>query len=179
MRTAYAWVWRAAHLLENPTNQAASVVETAYDDLLAEMVTHATDQGGLTSAIQHFLKVTASYAPDLFHCYDVPGLPRTNNDLEHTFGTARHHERRATGRKTGDSGLVLRGQVRLLASVVGQCQVMDAADLMPTDLLAWQAMRQELNFRAEARRAQHRFRHDPAAYLATLESRLLQSSLPP
>jgi len=51
--------------------------------------------------------------------------------------------------------------------------------LTPTDLAAWQAMRQELDFRAEARRAQHRFRHDPAAYLATLESQLLQSSLPP
>ena len=172
-------MWRAAHLLENTTNQAASEVQTAFDDLLGDMTDHVVEQGTLTSAIQHFLKVTASYAPDLFHCYDVPGLPRTNNDLEHTFGTARHHERRATGRKTGDSGLVLRGQARLLASVVGQCQVMDAADLAPTDLLAWQTLRHELDFRAEARRAQHRFRHDPAAYLATLESQLLQSSLPP
>jgi len=172
-------VWRAAHLLENATNQTASEVQTAFDDLLDDMTDHVADQGNLTSAIRHFLKVTASYAPDLFHCYDVPGLPRTNNDLEHTFGTARHHERRATGRKTGDAGLVLRGQVRLLASVVGQCQVMDAADLTPTDLAAWQTLRQELDFRAEARRAQHRFRHDPAAYLATLETQLLPSRLPP
>ena len=172
-------MWRAAHLLENASNQAASDVQTTFDDLVGDMTDHVVEQGTLTSAIQHFLKVTASYAPDLFHCYDVPGLPRTNNDLEHTFGTARHHERRATGRKTGDAGLVQRGQARLLASVVGQCQVMEAADLTPTDLAAWQAMRQELDFRAEARRAQHRFRHDPAAYLATLESQLLQSSLPP
>lgn len=172
-------MWRAARLLENAANQAASEVRTAFDDLLGDMTDHVADQGNLASAIRHFLNVTASYAPDLFHCYDVPGLPRTNNDLEHTFGTARHHERRATGRKTGDSGLVLRGQVRLLASVVGQCQGMDAADLTPTDLTAWQAIRQELDFRAESRRAQHRFRHDPAAYLATLETQLLQSSLPP
>ena len=172
-------MWRAAHLLENASNQAASDVQTTFDDLVGDMTDHVADQENLTSAIRHFLKVTASYAPDLFHCYDVPGLPRTNNDLEHTFGTARHHERRATGRKTGDSGLVLRGQARLLASAVGQCQVMDAADLAPTDLLAWQTLRHELDFRAEARRAQHRFRHDPAAYLATLESQLLQSSLPP
>jgi len=172
-------VWRAAHLLENASNQAASDVQTTFDDLVGDMTDHVADQENLTSAIRHFLKVTASYAPDLFHCYDVPGLPRTNNDLEHTFGTARHHERRATGRKTGDAGLVQRGQARLLASVVGQCQVMDAADLAPTDLLAWQTLRHELDFRAEARRAQHRFRHDPAAYLATLESQLLQSSLPP
>lgn len=143
------------------------------------MTDRAADQGPLTPAMRHFLKVTASYASDLFHCYDVPGLPRTNNDLEHTFGMARHHERRATGRKTGDPNLVLRGQVRLLASVVAPCQALEAANLTPTDLAAWQALRRELDFRAETRRAQHRFRRDPAAYLATLETQLLQSSLPP
>ena len=182
-------MWRAAHLLENATNQAASEVQTAFDDFLSDMTDHVADQGTLTPAIRRFLKVTASYAPDLFHCYDIPGLPRTNTGtrlrvLEHTFGTARHHERRRVpacgcGRKTGDSGLVLRGQVRLLANVVAQCQVMDAADLTPTDLAAWQTLRLELDFRAGARQAQHRFRHDPAAYLATLETQLLQSSLPP
>jgi len=179
MRAAYAWVWRAAHLLEHPTNQAASGGQTALDDLLADLAERAPEQDSLTPAIRHCLKVTARYAPDLFHGDDVPGLPRTNNDVEHTFGTARHHERRATGRNTGDSSLLLRGQVRLLARIVGHGQVMDAADLMPPDLLAWQARRQALDFRAEARRAQHRFRHDPAAYLATLETRLLLSSLPP
>ena len=38
--------------------------------------------GPLTPALAHFHKVTASYWPGLFCCYDVPGLPRTNNDLE-------------------------------------------------------------------------------------------------
>ncbi len=32
-----------------------------------------------------------SYWAGLFHCYAVPDLPRTNNDLEHYFGTARYH----------------------------------------------------------------------------------------
>jgi hypothetical protein len=41
--------------------------------------------GELTDAINHFLKVTRSYWSGLFHCYEVEGLPRTNNDLEHVL----------------------------------------------------------------------------------------------
>jgi hypothetical protein len=38
--------------------------------------------GLLAAAAAHFAKVTASYWPGLFCCYDVPDLPRTNNALE-------------------------------------------------------------------------------------------------
>jgi hypothetical protein len=37
----------------------------------------------LGEAIEHFCHITNNFAPGLFHCYDVEGLPRTNNDLEH------------------------------------------------------------------------------------------------
>lgn len=57
--------------------------------------------GALTGGIEHFLKVTRSYWSGLFHCYDIQGLPRTNNDLEHIFGQWRHHQRRCTGRCIG------------------------------------------------------------------------------
>src|SRR3712207_8356057 len=66
--------------------------------------------------MKHFLKVTVSYWPCRFHCYGVADLPRTNNDLEHLFGSNRYHERRATGRKTASPGTVLRGAVRLIAA---------------------------------------------------------------
>ncbi len=68
--------------------------------------------GSLESGIIHFLKVTNSYWSGLFHCYSVPGNPRTNNDLEHTFGIVRHHHRRCTGRKAAPTSLVLRGSVQ-------------------------------------------------------------------
>jgi hypothetical protein len=48
----------------------------------------------MRSGLEHFLKVTRSFWPGLFQCYDHPDLPRTDNDLEHVFGTYRHHERR-------------------------------------------------------------------------------------
>ena len=58
----------------------------------------------LRNSFRIILKTTRSYAPGLFHCYDVPGLPRTNNDRESDF--------RALGRRllrtTGQKGLTLR-----------------------------------------------------------------------
>ena len=47
--------------------------------------------------LRHFVRVTRSYRPGLFGCYQVADLPRTNNDLEHLFGSHRYHERRASG----------------------------------------------------------------------------------
>jgi hypothetical protein len=182
--TAYAWVHRAAHILSNDANKEAAVVRAAYAALLAEMRRRREDAGALAPAIDHFLRVTDSYAPGLFHCYTVDGLAPTDNDLEHVFGTARHHERRATGRKVASPALVVRGAVRVLATVVAQqrARPLGEADLRlrgQADLARWRQVRQELTYRHDARRAQLRFRRQPAAYLTALEDRLLQSSLPP
>lgn len=135
--------------------------------------------GPLADAVAHFAKVTASYAPGVFHCYDVADLPRTNNELEHFFGAARYHERRATGRRNASPGLVVRGAVRLVAAVVTPLQPVSADDLRPHDLAAWRRVRQQMAGRQASRRAQSRFRKDPAAYLAALEATVLMPSLPP
>ncbi len=134
--------------------------------------------GALAPAVDHFLKVTASYRPGLFHGYDVPGLPRTNNDLEHYFGSARYHERRATGRKGASPGLVVRGAVRVVAAVATRAQPFADAALRPVDLAAWRTLRQPLQTRQAARGAQRRFRRDPDAYLAALEDALSRGGLP-
>jgi hypothetical protein len=80
VRTAYGWVHQAARLLENEGEFAGSEVRRRMEDLLAEMRDGQASVGPLHPAVAHFLKVSASYWPGLSHCYDVPGLPRTNND---------------------------------------------------------------------------------------------------
>jgi hypothetical protein len=134
--------------------------------------------GTLGGAVTHFQKVTASYTDGLFHCYAVPDLPRTNNDLEQCFGAVRYHERRATGRKGAVPGVVVRGAVRVVAVLATRERRFAAAELQLTDLPAWQALRDQLAYRQAARCAQLRFRKDPETYLAALEARLSQSSLP-
>jgi hypothetical protein len=108
----------------------------------------------------------------LFHCYTVPDLPRTNNDLEHEFGSQRHHERRATGRKTASPAMVLRGEARLIAGVATRHHPPSAADLGAVDRERWKALRQRLDRRRHARTLRTRFRRDPDAYLAELEEKV-------
>jgi hypothetical protein len=176
-------VHRAAHILGNDAATDAARVRAAYARLLAEMRRRRDAAGSLAPAVDRFLRVTANYAPGLFHCYAVEGLPPTDNDLEHVFGAARYHERRTTGRKVASPALVLRGAVRVVAAVATQRRgrPFSESDLQlrgPDALARWRRLRAELAVRHAARRAQLRFRRAPAAYLAALEDRLLQSSLP-
>ena len=123
---------------------------------------------------RNFLKVTANYGDGLFHCYDVPDLPATNNDLERRFGTLRYHERRSSGRRAVSGGLVLRGAVRVVAVLSADRREDVTEQLRLRDREAWHKLRQQLELRAESRRAQRRFRQDPVVYLAKLEQQLLQ-----
>jgi hypothetical protein len=180
IQTAYALVHHAAHLLANHDDlDGAALRQTYRDQVLAPLRAHQTDLGSLAPAATHFARVTASSWPGLFPCYDVPGLPRTNNDLEQYFGAARQAERRATGRKSASPALVVRGAVRVVALMATRQQEYSPAELRPRDLAAWRALRQRLDARHQTRRAQARFRRDPAAYLTTLEAQLLKPALPP
>jgi hypothetical protein len=180
IQTAYTRVHHAAHRLANHAGRDATALRQAYQEqVLTPLRTHEVLGGPLASAATHFAKVTASYWPGLFCCYDVPELPRTNNDLEQYFGAARHAERRATGRKGASPALVVRGAVRVVALMATRQHPLSAAELRPRDVAAWQALRQHINARHSARRAQARFRRDPATYLTTLEAQLLKPALPP
>jgi hypothetical protein len=167
-----AGVHQAAHILANHEQQAARPVQDRYQALLDQMAAQRETVGPLAPAVDHFLKVSASYAPGLFHTYAVPGLPRTNNDLEQCFGMARYHQRRVSGRKRPDASLVVRGAVRLVAAVVSRQHRFQGTDLRPPNLARWRALRQHLTHCQDARRAQRRFRRNPAAYLARLEADL-------
>jgi hypothetical protein len=178
IQQAYAWVHQAAHLLANAEQRDVETLKRDYQQLLSTMTQQQDQLGALAPAIAHFLKVTASYWDGLFVCYQVNDLPRTNNDLEQFFGSARHVERRATGRKRASPTLVIRGSVRIVAAGASRILSVSAADLRPSNISAWRALRQTLDYRHEGRRRQLRFRRDPQTYLASLEERLCRSGLP-
>jgi hypothetical protein len=179
IQQAYAWLHQAAHLLANAEQRDVTTLQQEYQLLLETMTQHQDELGALAPAVVHFRKVTTSYGDGLFQCYQVKDLPRTNNDLEQYFGTARHVERRVTGRKRASPTLVVRGSVRVVAAGASRLVSFSAADLRLTDVAAWQRLRQTLNYRHEGRRRQLRFRRDPQTYLASLEQHLLTPSLPP
>ena len=134
----------------------------------------------LSAALGQFRKVTRRYWPGLFHCYDVPDLPRTDNDLERLFGAHRYHERRCSGRKVASPGLVVRGSVRLPAALATRLRgEVRGEALAPSDPDAWRRVRAGLERRRAVRAQGRRFRRDPAGYLQELENTLIKETLPP
>ncbi len=147
LKLAYGWVHQAAHILANHDNLPGEQVRAQYQELLQRLDAQKTEVASLSKAIDHFRKITESFAPGLFHCYDVPDLPATNNALEQCFGSARYHERRATGRRGAIPGVVVRGPVRLLATLATQLHPLSIGELRPSDYGAWRDLREHLSYR--------------------------------
>jgi hypothetical protein len=175
---AYAWVHRAAHILGNEAGEDAAMVQRRFDGLVAAMARHRASAGDLAGAVDHFCKVTRSYRPGLFHCYAISDLPRTNNGLEQLFGSQRHHERRATGRKMASPATVLRGEARAIAATATRLHPPSARELGRVSRKRWVTLRRRLALRRQARTLRTRFRRDPKAYLTELERKVCQPTLP-
>lgn len=178
IEVASGWVHQAAGILKNDAGHDSRGVRRRLGGLLGAMGRHRALAGKLAPAVAHFQKVLGNWWPGLFHTYDVPGLPRTNNDLEQEFGSHRYHERRATGRKAASPSLVLRGSVRLTAAAATRLKTYSAEDLAPSSVERWQNLRQQLDQRRHRRALRYRFRRNPTGYLTELEDRLLKATLP-
>lgn len=178
VQAGFGLVHQAAAILANHEQQCEADVRQRYREFQAAMTRMAEESDALRPKLNHFLKVTASYEPGLFCCYDVPGLPRTNNAMEQLFGATRHHERRCTGRKAASPALVLRGSVRIVASMGTRCHSVSGEDLAAADQNAWRMTRCSLEQRRMTRVWRGRFRRNPTAYLHDLELTLIKPVLP-
>ena len=139
-----AWLRDIAYILEPTPTQAPRGEQVAeqlrgYLDTMLHLP-HVTP--ALYEFRLHLDKVSRSYWPGLFHCYDVPGLPRTNNELESRF---RDTQRRLL-RTTGQKGLTQRtlqrqGAWELLPRSPTAAQVLDAVCHTPLEDLAQERQR--------------------------------------
>jgi hypothetical protein len=180
VQATYRWVKRVARLLEKKGKRDGKQVRRGLSALSSKIRRAASEAKDpvVAEQLRWFVKVTRSYWSGLFHCYDSAEIPRTNNDLEHLFGSHRYHERRASGRKQGSPGLVVQGSVRVVASLATRLRPDEGLKLRTGYVEDWRRLRAELDKRRENRRKQRRFRRDPAGYLSQLENRCLDPSLP-
>lgn len=94
-------------------------------------------------------RVSESYAPGLFHCYDVPGLPRTNNERESEFRDLTHRLLATTGQQ---------GLVRRLIQREGAWEVIPRPGSLPETIQVLSQVDPD-DFRQERQRVrQHRNR---------------------
>jgi hypothetical protein len=101
LNEAAAWLKQIADLLEpdgKPHRSGDQVRQELFAFLQEIQVTHTPDPF-LRRTANAILKTTLRYAPGLFHCYDIPDLPRTNNDRESEFRDLHRRLLRTTSQK--------------------------------------------------------------------------------
>jgi hypothetical protein len=101
LRQAADWLQAIAHLLDPDDQPPRTGIEVrqelfTYLDTIPKECQLPPDLEYLYQAI---LKTTRNYAPGLFHCYDLPGLPRTNNDRESEFRDLNRRLLQTSGQK--------------------------------------------------------------------------------
>jgi hypothetical protein len=101
LRQSADWLEYIANLLDpdrNPIRSGDQVRQDLFDYLDAIQPT-SHDVPFLSAAFRSIQKITRSYAPGLFHSYDITGLPRTNNERESDFRDLNRRLLRTTGQK--------------------------------------------------------------------------------
>lgn len=101
LRQAADWLEQIADVLDpakKPFRSADQVQKTLFA-YLDEIETISNQQPGLQPFFHTIQKITISYAPGLFHCYDIPGFPRTNNLRESDFRDLNRRLLRTTGQR--------------------------------------------------------------------------------
>jgi hypothetical protein len=101
LRLSADWLEHVANLLDpdnHPPRSGDQVRQDLFSYLEAVQASRPPDPF-LRNTFHIIEQTTQRYAPGLFHCYDVPGLPRTNNERESDFRELGRRLLRTTGQK--------------------------------------------------------------------------------
>jgi hypothetical protein len=187
VRAMREWLMRLEHILDgswadSPEEISNAEVAGRFDEWLKDL-THFLQAEGRTQEehlrLGHLLKVMSHLRPGLVQCYDLPGFPRTNNDMEISIRVLKTRYRRISGRKNWNVYLLRYG--RCVAYYEWWMQQPNGAALLQARLQQtpphlWRAVRQQTRQCHGEQLNRFRFRHDPQAFLASLEQRWEQAA---
>jgi hypothetical protein len=115
--------------------------------------------------------MSKTWLPGILHCYDIAGLPRSNLDLEGTFGTLRRDQRRTSGRKE-TSPLRIFGPGEIVLLSLEDEEILPLLRSVPAEVYWSQRRRQEE--REEPHRWLTRLHRDPVRALAHVDQQFYQ-----
>ena len=166
------WLIDLEHLLDperDPLKTSASVTQ-AVDHYLVDLLTNSIHDAEDQRVAEHINKIFRSFWWGLFTCYDVEGLPRTNNELERFIRQIRMGYRRVSGRKNVHDFILRYGvHVALIDPTESLDELLARMDEVDQDEFLKERKRLNLSLLEEAKI--HRFQHHRAEYLAELEAR--------
>ena len=139
-----AWLHDIAYILEPATTQPRRAEHVAGQrrGYLDTVRWRSDVTPSLKTFSRHLDTVSRSYWPGLFHCYDMVGLPRTNNELESRCRDTRRRLLRTTGQKGQTQRTLQRqGAWKLLPRPPTEAQVLGALRHTPSEDLAQERQR--------------------------------------
>lgn len=175
VRQAQAWIEAVRQVLDEaplPTPDAPGPGSAEVARSLAFTLGRIADQSvtdpWLLTFRQHLLDLSERYWSGLFHCYDILGLPRTNNELEGLYGQTKRQTRRQSGLRQIRQPLQRHGAWLLYRSRDRSSSELHAhlAQVPPE---VYRAERARWQARQKQFRQRYRWRHNRAGVLAKLE----------
>ncbi|RLC56503.1 MAG: hypothetical protein DRI30_05745 [Chloroflexi bacterium] len=179
----YNWVLDISAILDAPLPQPspidgetqttqhppdAETAQTHLDAYLHQLQTRSDLSQPLLAFRDHLSALTRRYAPGLFHCYRIPGLPRTNNDLESLFGKVRRRTYCTSGPYHAQQLLHDYGAWLLFETIPNQHRQLER--LRRVSLDDFRQEQQRMLNHLQDRTAHRSFRRQPGNYLARLEA---------
>jgi hypothetical protein len=190
LRRVHAGLLELARKLEPPTPEEVDAgtrpsvvvqrrVETHLKQLDADVACGRVSDW-LREPVRHLGVVLRRLGVGLYHCYDVPGLPRTDNALEQFYRRVKTEQRRITGRKRADAFVVRVGGFAVYATASsGTAESVLREQLARVPAVDWQQQRVHLRQTQARQTKMRRFRLRRTAYLTDLEARWTALTLPP
>jgi hypothetical protein len=166
------WLIDLEHLLDperDPPKTSASVKQ-AVEHYLVDRIACEVHDGEDQQAAEYIHQIFRSFWWGLFTCYDVEGLPRTNNELERFIRQIRMGYRRVSGRKNVHDFVIRYGAyVALIDPSESLDELLARMDEVDQEEFLKERKRLKLTMLEEAQI--HRFRYHREKYLAELEAR--------
>jgi hypothetical protein len=169
-----SWLIDLQRLLKPPRQQGVppptgEEIEAQVDQYLVKLSQHNDLDETDRAIAEHIITTFRHRWWGLFVCYDVPGLPATNNDLERFFGRLKTNQRRITGRKSVNSFVLRYGAYAAFVDL-SEPKADLLARLRQIDRAAYLQERQQLQRILVERQQYHRFCHNLDAVVQELEA---------
>lgn len=181
LRQGQQWMIDIAHILDAPLpelttskssvrlNQGARVRQQ-----LNRYLFKLKKQRGLSEWLmkfrQHLIDITGRWGDDLFVCYDIAGVPPTNNALESRFGRLRRDQRRISGRQYNTATLLDEGPYLIWECGDSEAQVLARLRRVAANRVDYQRRYQKLRAEKERRRLIYRLQHHRRKVFSELEA---------
>ncbi len=181
LRQAQQWLLDIAQILDTPLPQfdapgqpprsgQAKRVQRKLSRHLAMLRQLPDLSEWLDTFRHHLIDITARWGDDLFVCYDIVGLPATNNALESRFGRLRRDQRRISGRQFNTATLLDEGPYLLWECGDSEAQVLTRLQRVAVNRADYQQRYRRLRAEQARRQLAYRLQHQRPKVFRELET---------